>query len=116
LVEVTFSLAPFCREEPLIVRLTPVILDWSTVAELLLTVTVELALDPEAGVGVGIGVIEGFGVGVGVDAGALVGAGVGVPARFTVIEGAGAATEVTPKLSVTVTVTDGEPAEEAENV
>jgi hypothetical protein len=35
---------------------------------------------------------------------------------FTVTEGAEAGAEVTPKLSVTVTVTDGEPAEEAENV
>jgi len=89
------------------VTLTPVVVDWSTVAEFALTVAVELALNPEAGIGAGVGA----NVGVGVSVGALVGAGVGVAVgagdgegvdtgAFTVTD---AAVELTaaPVLSVT---------------
>jgi hypothetical protein len=68
---VTFTCVPSSSEEPLTVTLTPVVADWSTVAELSLTVAVEVALSTgvRAGVGVGVGVGAGVGIGeaVGVD-------------------------------------------------
>lgn len=105
-----FSFAPSCNEEPLTVTSTPVVADWSAVAELSLTTAVELALGADDGVAVG----EGVGVGVGVSVGAAVGTGVGVgvEAGFTVTETALEAGDVTgvEALSVTLQVTECEPA------
>lgn len=99
--EVTFNCVLSCSEEPLTVTLTPVVADWSTVAELPLTTAVELALGTEVGVGVG----DGFGVGVGVGAavGAAVGAGVGVGVGVGAVTVTDVAVVLTaaPALSVT---------------
>ena len=88
LVEVTFTCVPSCSEEPLTTTLTPVFADWSTVAELSVTVVVDVALCTEGGLGVGV--CEGVDVWVGVDA--TVGAGVDVAAGVGVEVGAGALT------------------------
>jgi hypothetical protein len=77
------------------VTLTPVVADWSTAAELSLTVAFELARDAGVKVGIGVGVI----VGVVVD-GVGVGAGVGVGEPFTVII---AVLDVSTVLSASVT-------------